>query len=200
MTSQSTPGPGQAPAAPSGAPGQARELLTPEGFAACYRDAYQVVWCIAAAVLSDRAQAHDVVQEAAVVALGKLSDFQPGTNFTAWFGQIVRYAALNERRSKQRRPSLGLESGVMESAAPTHDAPAPNGPALSAPLASAIQTLDETARACLVLRTVMGMTYAQISASLGIPEGTAMSHVHRSRQALRARLTAVDNGGLDGRP
>jgi RNA polymerase sigma-70 factor, ECF subfamily len=195
VTSQSTPGPGQAPAIPSGAPGQVRAQLTPELFAACYRDAYQVVWCIAAAVVNDRAQAHDVVQEAAVVALGKLADFQPGTNFTAWFGQIVRYAALNERRSKKRRPAPGLESGVMDGTTSTHDSPAPNSPVLSEPLASAMQTLDETARACLVLRTVMGMTYSQISASLGIPEGTAMSHVHRSRQTLRARLGAPETAG-----
>ena len=154
-----------------------------------------MVWCIAAAVVNDREQAHDVVQEAAMIALAKLADFQPGTNFTAGFGQIVRYAALNERRSKKRRPALGLEEGGPGAGglgSPDRNGGGGGEVMLSPALARAMEVLDEVARACLVLRTVMGMSYAQIAASLGIPEGTAMSHVHRSRAALRQRLGSAE--------
>jgi RNA polymerase sigma-70 factor (ECF subfamily) len=48
--------------------------------------------------------------------------------------------------------------------------------------------LDEVARACLLLRTVHDMPYKQIAQVLEVPEGTAMSHVHRARQAMRQRL------------
>ena len=49
----------------------------------------------------------------------------------------------------------------------------------------------------LLLRVVEGMPYAEISTLLGIPEGTVMSHVHRSKKFARERLTErapVDGG------
>ena len=54
---------------------------------------------------------------------------------------------------------------------------------------AALHTLEDTARACLLLRTVEGMPYREISVALDIPEGTAMSHVHRSRQSMRRILS-----------
>ena len=44
------------------------------------------------------------------------------------------------------------------------------------------------ARACLLLRAVQDLDYSELSRLLGIPEGTAMSHVHRARNALRRAL------------
>jgi RNA polymerase sigma-70 factor (ECF subfamily) len=64
-------------------------------------------------------------------------------------------------------------------------------------------SLDEIPRTCLVLRVVHGLAYSEISSALDIPEGTAMSHVHRSRLALRERLRGreeelrVDAGGAE---
>lgn len=55
-------------------------------------------------------------------------------------------------------------------------------------LTRALGELGEMARACLLLRTIVELTYAEIAEVLGIPEGTAMSHVHRSRRTLREVL------------
>ena len=52
-----------------------------------------------------------------------------------------------------------------------------------------MKRLEETARTCLLLRTLRDMPYREISLLLDIPEGTAMSHVHRARQAMRYFLT-----------
>ena len=38
------------------------------------------------------------------------------------------------------------------------------------------------------MRTLMDMPYHDISLALNIPEGTAMSHVHRARMNLRSKL------------
>lgn len=53
---------------------------------------------------------------------------------------------------------------------------------------SALQQLSAEARACLLLRTVEQLSYRDISKLMHIPEGTAMSHVHRSRLKLRQLL------------
>ena len=57
---------------------------------------------------------------------------------------------------------------------------------------AALMSLDETARACLLMKTVLDLPYREIAAALGVPEGTAMSHVHRARGALRERLATGD--------
>ncbi len=83
-------------------------------------------------------------------------------------------------------------AGSRIDAAPEHEAE------LRGKLSQALGMLDETARACLLMRTVMGMSYQEIAAALDVPEGTAMSHVHRSRQSLRTTLMPYWQGAEAG--
>jgi RNA polymerase sigma-70 factor (ECF subfamily) len=53
---------------------------------------------------------------------------------------------------------------------------------------SALKSLGADARCCLLLRVVEELSYHDISELMEIPEGTAMSHVHRAKAALRQRL------------
>lgn len=132
-----------------------------------------------------------------MIALGKLNEFHPGTSFVAWMGQIVRFTALNERRRNLRTHTVATDPGVLgESVAGRSSHRAEGVSFASADIAQALGGLDDVARACLLMRTVVEMTYQQIAEALGIPEGTAMSHVHRSRQQLRKVLSARDAGGV----
>ena len=54
----------------------------------------------------------------------------------------------------------------------------------------ALRTLDETARACLLMRVVLDLPYRNIALALNIPEGTAASHVHRARATMRSNLNS----------
>ena len=72
------------------------------------------LWTLATAVLADRSQAEDVLQEACVIALQKLDQFQTETSFTAWMGRIVRFVALNHLRSRIRRRVVGDENELAE--------------------------------------------------------------------------------------
>jgi RNA polymerase sigma-70 factor (ECF subfamily) len=56
----------------------------------------------------------------------------------------------------------------------------------------ALEQVGDVARACLLLRTIESLDYRQIAQLLEIPEGTAMSHVHRARRLLRGQLTQAD--------
>ena len=163
------------------------------------------LWCIAASVLSDRAHADDVVQEAAAISLTKLDQFDPGTSFPAWVGQIVRFVALNELRRRQRQRASAVDPDVINSTSVrTEQAPSrpldiagrlvPEQTAFDDQVAGALGQLDEVARSCLLLRTVREMQYNEIAAILGIPEGTAMSHVHRARATMRRALTEASHG------
>src|SRR5262245_24300868 len=173
------------------------EPLTPAAFAAQFQGSWRALWCIAAAVVGDRAQADDVLQEAALVALGKLGQFDPASNFTAWMGQIVRFVALNQARKRTRSLASSVDPHAIEVTAVSTPATSNHSPltgqgqlnevadSFDERLLSALRGLEDTARACLLMRTLMDMPYRDISLSLNIPEGTAMSHVHRARISLR---------------
>lgn len=173
-----------------------KEALSPAEFAARFRASARLFWLVAVGVVRDAALAEDVVQEAAIVALEKLDQFRPHSNLTAWMSQIVRNVAMNRARKEQRRRTRSLDGmqapPESEPASPTTDrGRAPGGVALDeidGRILSALNEVSEPARACLLLRTLEGLEYAQISALLEIPEGTAMSHVHRTRRFLRERL------------
>jgi RNA polymerase sigma-70 factor (ECF subfamily) len=142
-----------------------------------------------------------------MVALQKLEQFDPATSFTAWTGRIVRYVALNHARRRQRSKAATMDPATIDAVA-RHDRhapePAANGRGQLLPdhdcfdddVLEALGGLEETARACLLLRTVLELPYKEISLALDIPEGTAMSHVHRSRRVLRERLRSRAPGAV----
>lgn len=172
------------------------EPLTRAQFAEEFSRSSRTLWCVAAAVLRDRSRADDVLQEAAIIGLRKLDEYTPGGSFVAWMSQIVRYVALNEGRKEKRRRTHGMDPEALASmttAEPTRSRGETEGE-LDAHVQEAMDELPEAARVCLILRTVREMSYADIAVSLGIPEGTAMNHVHRARKMLREKL---ENSLLD---
>jgi RNA polymerase sigma-70 factor (ECF subfamily) len=187
-------------------PHQPDPARQPIDFAAEYQRAYRVLWVVAAGVLGRSAGAEDVVQEAALLALGKLDQFEPGTHFAAWMAQMVRYVALNQVRRQVRGRAQSLDDPDGGAFAPvgTHEPELHLGSRGELPvgqhsfddrLMRALEGLTEVARGCLLLRTLEGMEYEEIGRVFGIPQGTAMSHVHRSRMRLRQRLMDADPAG-----
>ena len=213
------------PDAPRGSRGGAEPIVGTRGsdvrrpdpemaatFAIQFRAAFRTLWTIAAGIVNDAATAEDVVQEAALTALGKLHEFEPNTNFTAWMAKIVRFIALNQSRRGRRQPA-SLDPAAMDDTLAGRGgggAAAAHGSAAAAGVVDRIGRLDperspfdyrfmralcsvgEVARACRLLRTIEGLNYDEISQVLEIPPGTAMSHVHRTRMLLRERLSDLD--------
>jgi RNA polymerase sigma-70 factor (ECF subfamily) len=169
--------------------------LTAETFAEAFTTHARTLWCIAAGVLAQRDQVDDVLQEGAMIALRKLDQFDPDTSFIAWMGRIVRYVALNQGRRQRRRATVGLDPDTLPiTAGPADAAASARGELIADQRAfdddvlHALRSLEDTARSCVLLRTVLDLPYREIALALDIPEGTAMSHVHRARGALRERL------------
>lgn len=175
-------------------------------FADLFQEAYPRLWTVAAAIVGDRHRAQDVVQEAAMTGLRRLDSYETGTNFAAWMGQIVRFTALNARKTAGRRKDQAVDGHVLEQTVPDtpgvdSQAVSPSGTLLGDQLdfddhlTKAVESLEPERRACLLLRIVHNLSYAEIAVQLGVPEGTAMSHVHRGKAALRRSLAADSSGG-----
>ncbi|MFA6043474.1 MAG: RNA polymerase sigma factor [Phycisphaerales bacterium] len=174
--------------------------LSRDEFATRYQCARPQLTLLAFAILGDRALAEDLVQEAAVTALERLSSFDPATSLLAWMSQIVRNHSLNALKSRTRRRTFATSSDdltVRPAAGASHSPPPAITPAgeltreqaaFDDRLTAALLELDFVQRSCLLLRTVGDLPYSKVALITGVPEGTAMSHVHRARKALRERL------------
>jgi RNA polymerase sigma-70 factor (ECF subfamily) len=165
---------------------------------------------VAGAVLGDRVEADDVVQEASVIGLASLDRFTPGTSFEGWMAQIVRNVGRNALRKRMRNPAAPGGQETLETTAASGRAPAKEQAAVSADgrrmnpasfderVRKALDSLEETSRVCLLLRTVGQLSYTQIAAITDLNENTAMSHVFRARRSLRELLAEHDDRTRSG--
>jgi len=182
----------------------AKESLTglnSDAFAARYIQLYPRLHLIASGIIGDRTHAHDIVQEAALIALEKSAQFTPGTNFAAWMAEIVRRCSLNYARKMSNRRTTAADPDLLaqsQQSPPAREHKTPiqvdTGTLLDSQTdfddatVHALQTLNYVPRCCLLLRVVQNLSYAEIAQLLQIPTGTAMSHVHRSKCLLRRML------------
>lgn len=83
-------------------------------FARQFAVAYPRLWFIATSLVENRADAEDLVQDAAVIAYRKLDSFERGSNFTAWLARIVRFCAANHRRKTGGRRVTATDPSVLE--------------------------------------------------------------------------------------
>lgn len=190
--------------APTTANGTGAEGRGADDFAALLRSARPRMFLVALAIVADRTEAEDVLQDATITGLNKYraGEFTAGTNFDAWMGQITRYTALNARRSRRASPApLGEGAHRLSSTSSPRilNHGTPMDTIEDTDLRNAMAQLAEAPRLCLVLRIVGGLPYSTIAQIVGIPEGTAMSHVHRAQRSLRQVLLSRVEHGEAGR-
>jgi RNA polymerase sigma-70 factor (ECF subfamily) len=139
--------------------------------------------------LSGNAQdAEDLTQETFVRVFRSLADFSPGT-FEGWLHRITTnlFLDLVRRRQRIRFDALPEDTERLPGAAPSPEqvyADTHLDPAIQAALAA----LTPEFRVAVVLCDIEGLTYEEISATLGIKLGTVRSRIHRGRLQLREAL------------
>jgi RNA polymerase sigma factor (sigma-70 family) len=149
------------------------------------------LFTIAFRIGGDRHDAEELVQDAFVRAYRALSGYPSDRirelRLRGWLTTILLNAGRNRARVK-RVPTteLAFEPGSE----PAED-----------PLvrrdqretwARLLADLTPAQRTAVVLRHVDGMSYAEIAAAVGRPEGTVKAHVHRGLAALRTALLAAE--------
>ena len=181
------------------------QVMDRQSFAAQYRAAYSRLWQIATGMTGDRAHAEDIVQEAAVIALKKVHTYDPNASFAAWMAAIVRRCSLNYIRKLRNRATSPTDPVVLDQSGFTTQASSFPAQVVSDrgilheaqtefddQVLRGLRSLTDVARCCLLLRVVQQLSYAEISELMQISAGTAMSHVHRSKQVLRNHMQSLD--------
>lgn len=138
-----------------------------------------VVW-----LTGDRYFAEDVVQETLVRAWSRPQVLErSGTSARAWLYTVARNIVIDERRSAHARHEHSTDNPPERPVDDGTDA------MLDAWLVSdALAQLTPDHRLVVVHAYYRGESTAEISAALGIPEGTVKSRLHYALRALRLAL------------
>lgn len=143
-----------------------------------------------------RATAEDAVQEALGRAWERSLRGEDIRNLEAW----VRTVAVNLSRSAIRRVLAERRAGDRLRLDGRLGGLAPEPSADRVDVLEALAHLPRRQREATVLRYYLGLDVAEISAALGVREGTTKTTLHRARRALAARLgetltEEASNGG-----
>ena len=163
---------------------------------ALYRHALRIV--------GTPSDAEDIVQDALFSAWRSIASFQ-GLSFRAWLFRIATNRALDQLRSRKRRPELPLDPPDDDDV--TWAEPVAPGPDLTqlvgdrealAAVETALGSLPAEQRTALLLRDVEGFAYEEIAVITSVEIGTVKSRIHRGRLAVRNVLIARGWRGPEG--
>lgn len=161
------------------------EAATATAFATQLEDQIGSLRRYARALLRDRGEADDLVQDVLARALSRQHCYRDGTNLRAWLFTIMHNVHVNRLRQRIARPD---EVAVDDVETQLTTPPAQHGHIELRELGRAMESLSEEQRQVLLLVAVEGLKYDEVAEVLDVPVGTIMSRLSRGREALRARL------------
>jgi RNA polymerase sigma-70 factor (ECF subfamily) len=156
-------------------------------------------FAVAYAILRDREEAEDAVQEAFIKAFGYISHLEHPDRFAPWLRSIVRQECCGILRRCRRRLALlgGLAWGHLR---PDERMPEgiPGSEAYRGELWDlCISALSDRAREIVILHYAEGYSCEQIAELMGIREGTVKSHLFKARRKIGAQLGRLGVRSLD---
>lgn len=139
---------------------------------------------VALGFLGSHDSAMDVSQEAFIRAYRHFDKFDKNRNFFTWYYKILKNLCLNfirDNKNRKQENYLELRNNTSVSDSPENILEEKE---LRQNLYDAIDKLSNYEREILMLREFEGMSYAEISELLNIPEGTVMSRLYYTRKKL----------------
>jgi len=152
-------------------------------FADLVRPAYRDAFRLAFALIHDRYEAEDVVQDAAFNAWRKIGQLRTGTAMRPWFLGIV----ANVCRSRVRVRWWS----VIRTPQPPESNSDPDV-AANLDVRMAVARLGYDQRVAVMLRYYLDLPFDQVAAALGISPKAARSRVERAIERLRSELRPVE--------
>ncbi len=141
----------------------------------------------------DRGDFEDALQNAVLRAFRAFDRYHDDASFRAWMFKILtnEIFAMNRKRGRLAEFETSVEPEEMEEFAGLDFAS--EMPlswetlvdALDEELLAALQSLNDSERAVLLMRAIGDLRYREISECLGIPFGSVMGNLSRARRKMR---------------
>jgi RNA polymerase sigma-70 factor, ECF subfamily len=176
----------------------ALETLFARHSGALYQSAFKL--------LGNREDAEDALQEGMLAAFKNLRRFEGRSKFSSWLTRIVINAALMRLRSQRVRQTVSMDEplGETELTLAEQLADPSAGPEeliardeLGEMLEQRLEELTPEMRTAVLLRDVEGLSTEEAAETLGVPENTLKSRLHRARLQLAERIRSGVAGGSD---
>ena len=129
----------------------------------------------------------DLVQDAFMMALRRLSTLRETGSFGAWLAAIARNLANDYHRRSV--PEDQLTDDTSDNYSECGNTCGDHEGA-STEILEAVRRLPDAYRETLILRLVEGMTGPEIAARTGMTHGSVRVNLHRGMQQLRAKLNS----------
>jgi RNA polymerase sigma-70 factor (ECF subfamily) len=147
-------------------------------------------------LIFDARDVPDAIQNAVFRAFKAFDRYHDDASFRAWVFKILtnEIFTLNRKRGRIAKFEVAVEPEEIADFAGT--APALDysdsvsswemlADALDQDLVAALEVLNDSERAVLLLRAIGGLRYREVSESLDIPLGSVMGNLSRARQKMR---------------
>jgi RNA polymerase sigma-70 factor (ECF subfamily) len=152
-------------------------------FAGLVRRHQQRVYGIALRLLHRPAEADEVAQESFLRLYSHLESIESDEHLKAWLIRVTTNLAVDRLRARPPGPHCALED--VEVAAPV----AGHDPLLTRRLRALLATLPHAAQSVVILRYQQDLDPTDIAELLAMPLNTVKSHLKRSLDHLRERLS-----------
>jgi RNA polymerase sigma factor (sigma-70 family) len=129
--------------------------------------------------------AEDAAQEALIVLYRKIGTLRAAAALASWMFRIVRNECIRRSRLALRKPdpAATVEPSAEDAALARLEVER---------IVDSIAALPAEQRAVLVLRDIQCLSGAATAEALGLSRAAMKSRLHRGREALHARLGALD--------
>jgi RNA polymerase sigma-70 factor (ECF subfamily) len=149
------------------------------------------------AVLRNKEDAEDAVQDGLYKAFANLHSFQGRSSLSTWLTSIVKNAALMSLRRKKSRPEASLDELLeAQSEVLTHTAvdarPNPEQTCAAGEIRALVEKemrqLSPALRTALQLRVTRALSTSELSETLGISTAALKSRISRARRQIAGEL------------
>lgn len=135
------------------------------------------------ALTGDVDQGDDLVQEACMRALSRVSQFEPGTRFDSWMFRIAQNLWLDRLRAQSVRGPT-VDPDVVAQTSHTDGRAVVESRLTLEAVTRAIAKLPSDLQVLIALVCIDGRSYQEAADVTGTPIGTVMSRLARARRTL----------------
>ena len=155
-------------------------------FSIIVRTYEQPVYNYVLRLTGDRVLSEDLTQEVFLRVFQGLPGFSLRSRFTTWLFQVTKNRVLDELRAIERRPRALV---ALDDIAPLEvvDAPVERAETIDA-VWRAVEALNPDLKMALLLRDVVGLSYAEIAETLEITLATVKWRIYKAREEVQLAL------------
>ena len=156
-----------------------------KAFAVIVHSYERLVFTYVFRLVDDRRLAEDLTQDVFLKVYRGLPAFSERSAFTTWLFQIAKNTVIDELRAIERRPqAVNIDDVLMPTLVEARFEQAePIGA-----LWTAVAALNVDLRTALLLRDIVGLSYAEIADALQITLTTVKWRIHKARESVQAAL------------